>query len=269
MQKRHPKINKHNGNFMVTTRIQSIDRALSVLEIVSESSHSLHPTEIAGQLQLPLATTHNIIRSLYFRGYLSQDKTRKYVLGHKCFQLQIPLTEHFAHLKSITHKYVEELADKTGDTTAVGCEYNMDLHYVTYSLGAGEIIIQPRKDDANEQSMHISATGKVIIACNGIDYFKELLKMKKIKKYTDATIVDAGKMQQQIDFFKEKGFMLCYKERVNEIAAIAVAIYDKDNSFVGAIGQNFPAFFIDSKIVIPEERAELLKKYADKIKDEL
>jgi DNA-binding IclR family transcriptional regulator len=253
----------------VIPRIQSIDRALTILEIVSRSSAPLHPREIAEQIQLPLATAHNIIRSLFHRGYLVQDKTRKYLLGHKCLELQVPAVEHFAHLRRVSQKHLDALAAETGDTTAIGCEYNMGLYYVAHSLGAGEIIVQPTKDTDYGYSMNVAAIGKVIIANKGISFFQELLKMNRIRRYNDATIVDTDRMQEQIAFFHEKGFALCNRERSTEVAAIAVPIFDRDNTFVGGIGQNFPATYLDFKIVIPAERAELLTKYADKIRDEL
>jgi len=69
------------------TLIQSLDRALDILEIVRDGAGSLRSSDIAERAGLGVATAHNIIRSLYQRGYLAQDENSRYLLGPECFRL--------------------------------------------------------------------------------------------------------------------------------------------------------------------------------------
>jgi DNA-binding IclR family transcriptional regulator len=249
------------------SRIQSIDRALDVLEVVRDASSAIRAVDIAAKLQLPVATIHNIIRSLYCRGYLAQDESCKYLLGRECLNLNIAEIERFAYLAKPAEKYIKKLAAETGDTTAVYCEANMELFLIAACHGNGDLIVQKQQKFHN--SMHITATGKVIIAEKGIEYFENYKKQKKPEKFTEKTIVEVEQMKQQIELYKRNHYMFCDGEASFHIASIAVPILKKDGTFVAALGQNFPISYLLSKEVVFETRAKLLLKYAGDIQNEL
>ena len=248
-------------------RIQSIDRALDVLEAVRDAPSAIRAVDIAAKLALPETTVHNIVRSLYYRGYLAQDEHARYALGNACLNLGNAGAKRFAHLIKPAEKYVKKIASETGDTTAVYCQYNMDLFLIASCHGRGDLIVQESK--TIHDAMHRTATGKVIIAENGIDFFKQYAKRKKIKKVTDNTIIDAQAMEEQIAFYKQHGYMTCNGESSVHIASIAVPLFQNDGTFIAALGQNFPASFLLSGDRVFETRAELLGRYAKEIQNEL
>ena len=249
------------------SRIQSIDRALDVLEAVRDASSSIRAVDIAAKLELPVATVHNIIRSLYYRGYLAQDENCKYLLGNECFNLSIAGTKRFAYLAKAAEEYIRKLAAETGDTTAVYSEYNMELFLIAACHGGGDLIVQQQQKF--HSSMHVTATGKIIIAEKGIDFFKNYLKREKTEKFTEKTIVEVEQMKKQIEFYKHNHYMICDGEASFHIASIAVPLFKKDGTFVAALGQNFPISYLLSKEVVFETRAKLLHKYAGDIQNEL
>ena len=70
------------------TTIQSVQRALSILELFSYARPDLSLAEISQELGLAKATAHNLIRTLEGKGFLSQDlQTRRYRLGSRLLAL--------------------------------------------------------------------------------------------------------------------------------------------------------------------------------------
>ena len=86
--------------------IQSLDRALDILELVRDSAGAVRSSDIAEKVGLGVATAHNIIRSLYQRGYLAQDDNSRYLLGPECFKLYQGVSDNIAALRRVVEPAV-------------------------------------------------------------------------------------------------------------------------------------------------------------------
>ena len=61
--------------------VQSVDRALDIIEVLSEESGGLGITEIAKRLNMNKSTVHRIAATLLNRGYLAKDRDGSYKIG--------------------------------------------------------------------------------------------------------------------------------------------------------------------------------------------
>ena len=246
--------------------IQSLDRALDILELVRDNIDSMRASDIAVQLGLGVATAHNIIRSLFQRGYLAQDENNRYFLGPECFKFYSSAGNNFDELRNIVRVPIQVLADQTGDTTFFGCEYYGSLYCVAISSGKGQLVVNVKQNWL--EKLHSTAAGKIIIAQKGIEWYEKICKNNHPQKFTKNTITTIKAMNVEIQNIKNHGYALSDKECSNEVAAIGVAVFDKDKQFVGSIGQSFPAFYLENGKIDIKERTELLNSYAEKICNE-
>ncbi|MFA6713954.1 MAG: IclR family transcriptional regulator [Victivallaceae bacterium] len=247
--------------------IQSLDRALDILEIVRDSSTPVRSTDIAQQLGLGIATAHNIIRSLYTRGYLAQDDNSRYVLGPECFKLCRVISDVFEDLRQVVKNHVQKLSENTGDTAFFGVEHHRSLYCISVSMGKGQLVVSDKQEWL--EKMHCTAVGKIIIAERGIDWFEKLARQNPFKKFTGRTITSPAEMAAEIKGIKTSGYALSRDECSTGISALGIAVYDKNGKFVGALGQALPTAYLDSGEIIPEERVELLRATAKKIQNDL
>ena len=68
--------------------VQSIDRALSILEVLSDYSEGLGVTEISEKVDLHKSTVYRLLATLIYKGYVVQDlETNKYGITLKLFEL--------------------------------------------------------------------------------------------------------------------------------------------------------------------------------------
>jgi hypothetical protein len=65
------------------TLIQSVQRALRLLEVVAERDGRAPAKELARATGLPLPTTYHLLRTLTHEGYLQRLDDGSYVLGHR------------------------------------------------------------------------------------------------------------------------------------------------------------------------------------------
>ncbi|CUR58421.1 Transcriptional regulator (fragment) [metagenome] len=61
--------------------VQSVHRALDLVEVVARNGGSMSISEIASAIDLPLTTIHRLVRTLVERGYMAQLSDRRYSLG--------------------------------------------------------------------------------------------------------------------------------------------------------------------------------------------
>jgi IclR family acetate operon transcriptional repressor len=67
--------------------MQSVGRALGLVEHLADSGGPLGLSDLAAACGLPLSTAHRLLRSLVTKGYLYQDRDRRYRLGPRLVAL--------------------------------------------------------------------------------------------------------------------------------------------------------------------------------------
>ena len=60
-----------------TGGVQSVDRAIDLLELLADAGGESTLSELAGRTALPLPTIHRLMRTLLARGYVRQLPSRR------------------------------------------------------------------------------------------------------------------------------------------------------------------------------------------------
>lgn len=69
-------------------RVQVLDRALAILDVLAEADRELGPAELARRLSLHKTTIHRLLRVLERHRFVRQEKGHgKYTLGVRLFEL--------------------------------------------------------------------------------------------------------------------------------------------------------------------------------------
>ncbi len=82
------------------TRIRSVSRAATALELIAQNGGGISATEIATKLEMPLPTAYHLLNTLTDVGLLDKPDDRRYQLGPKvgllaeAFAAQLSAPEH-------------------------------------------------------------------------------------------------------------------------------------------------------------------------------
>ena len=99
-----------SGGEIVADTVQSIDRALSLLEILSSSKEGMGLLELGEASGLSKGTVHRLLYTLTENGYVKQlEKTGKYQLTMKMFVLGAKPVEKMDVLR-VARPYLENLS---------------------------------------------------------------------------------------------------------------------------------------------------------------
>ncbi len=242
--------------------IQSLERALDILETLEVSRESLRSIDIAEKLKLKTNTASNIIRTLYERGYLAQDEDRRYKLGARCWHLGA-CADKWSRIREKSLPVMHEVSEDTGELTFLGVLENFRLLCIGMFEGNG--VIRVAKEQVENDNLHCSASGKVLLAFLSDKEKETFFKKVKLVSYTQNTLSDEKSLRDEFIRIKEQGFATCQNEHSDAISAVGVPVFDKNGKVIASLAQSFPSYFIECKKISFAERAELLKRASQKI----
>ena len=242
--------------------VQSVERALDILDHVGDSDTPLGSTQLAQKLNLHTSTANNLIRTLYRRGYLSQTADGKYQVGLQCYRLG-STCDRWRILRELARIPMTELSESTGDNSVLASESGGRLITIANVEGSGDIVI------ANQHlffdHLYCTAVGKLLMAYSPPEFIEQFRKTRHLDRVTPKTIVDWTSLREEFVQIKASGFSLNRGESLSMVAAIAVPVFDVDGSLLCALGQPFPDYYIETKRVDVAERTGRLTECATAI----
>lgn len=212
--------------------IQSVDRALKILDLFNEQQSEMKITEISRKLDLNKSTTHSLLKTLKEHNYIKQDTdSGKYSLGLKLLERgQFMLNS--MDIREIARKYLIDLSATTGQTTHLVILEGMYGVYIDKVEGASAVVYSRI---GKRVPIHSSAVGKSLMAFRQQEEIEELLQSYQFFSQTDNTITDKQVYLDELAKVRSQGYSIDNEENEPGIYCIAVPIFDHTNQVVAAV----------------------------------
>lgn len=210
------------------TLIQSVQRALRLLEAVSERDGRAHAKELSRAAGLPLATTYHLLRTLAYEGYLQRLDDRSYALGHR---LDVVRSHGSAALAvARARPALEWLRDELG--SAVYLARHQDGEVVVV-----EIVDGPRAPRIDlwvgvHDAAHATALGKSILSQLDAPTREDYLARHPLHDLTPHTVVDRRSLRARLP--APDGLATDDEEYAVGVRCLAAPVATADG--VGALG---------------------------------
>ncbi|AJA49078.1 transcriptional regulator, IclR family [Clostridium pasteurianum DSM 525 = ATCC 6013] len=232
--------------------IQSIDKAIFVLEQVSKYNGKLTLTDISTALDMKITTLHGIISTLEYRDFLYKNpENGKYYLGVKLFEMG-KTYESDISLIDIIHPYIEKLANKFSETVHLAVPFKNKILYIDkvespYPLRLTSMV-------GTTEKAYDSAIGLVILAHLSAADCEKFIHEFNSEEQEDKKTTELMNIFKEI---KQNGFHIKF-EAENDFYCIASPLINSKSVVVGAIS-----------IVIPNHRYNdnLSKEISCKLKE--
>lgn len=245
--------------------VQSVDRTLCILELLSDYEEGLGITEIGEKLELHKSTVHRLLNTLIYKEYVKQNKnTSRYEITLKLFELGNKKLEKM-DLVTIAKPYLKELMEKTNEVTHLVVREGTDIIYMAKMEPFKSISVYTRL--GMSKPMYCTAMGKAMLSHMEDDEIQEIWNASYVQKLTDNTVVDFNKLKEKLIEAKEKGYAIDDQEVEIGIKCLGTVIRDYTGNVCGAISIS------SSILTLTEEKnvyfSKLILEYADKISKEL
>jgi IclR family transcriptional regulator, acetate operon repressor len=172
------------------TLIQSVQRALRLLEVISEHDGRARAKEIARVAGLPLGTTYHLLRTCAHEGWLQRLDDGSYVLGHRIDVVR----EHGTAARGVAHARpaLEWLRDELGGAVYLA-------RYVDGEIVVAEIVDSARAPRIDlwvgiHDAAHATALGKCILGQLPDADRKDYLARHPLYDLTPRTVVDRRRL---------------------------------------------------------------------------
>jgi DNA-binding IclR family transcriptional regulator len=218
--------------------VQSVDRALTVLEILAQRGIA-GVTDIAGELGVHKSTASRLVAVLESRGFVEQLSERgKYRLGFGIARLAGALTVH-RDLAHAGRAASEALAAELGETVNLAIADGARVINIGEVRGPGAVAVQNWVGQSTP--LHATSSGKALIA-HLAQPDRDALLGPELQRYTEYTITDPGQLARELDAVRERGWASTVEEYELGLNALAAPVRDHDGSVVAAISVAGPSF---------------------------
>ncbi|GAA1511887.1 allantoin degradation transcriptional regulator AllR [Sphaerisporangium rubeum] len=219
--------------------VQSVDRALDVLEALAERGGAAALSEIAARTGLPYGTIHRLLRSLLARGYVRQESDRRYALGGALVRLG-GVAEGMIGVWA--QPYLEKMVALSGETANLAV---LEGDFVVYVAQAAS----PRRlrmfaEVGRRVLPHSTAVGKVLLADR--PDAAAVLGRTGLPHRTEHTITAAGALLAELAVVRERGYAMDLGEEELGVHCLAVPVPDGGGRVVAAMSVSGPAERIDA-----------------------
>lgn len=241
--------------------VQSLDRALNIIEKLIEVQEGLGVTELSNSLGLHKSTVYRLLATLNYRGYVKKDsENNRYKVGMKLLEVGSGALENL-ELRKEVKPYLQQIKKETGETVHLGILDDYEVIYIDKEETLATIRMHSKI--GKRVPAHCTSLGKVFLAFSSPDLVEDMIRIKGLKKYTEDTITDQNEFKKHLQEVKDRGYAVDDQEMEEGIRCIAGPIFDYSGQIIAAFSISGPA------TRITEERMpdlfSIVKRYSDKI----
>jgi len=227
-------------------KIQSVERALSLLELLADAPDGVRLNDISNTLGLNVSTCHHLLGTLMDRNYVAQSgKDRAYFLGNKVLELSRSRMRQF-NLADATRGELQELNKRTGETVHLAVLQGDQLVTIAVldSYHAVRVVSAP---SGKADAAHATATGKAILAWLPETEIDRIIDHVGMTQFTEQTITDPEKLFEELRLVRRNGFSMDREEYQPGVICIGAAIRDHAGAVIGAFSCSIPTMRADRK----------------------
>jgi DNA-binding IclR family transcriptional regulator len=230
--------------------VQTIERMSLIFEELRLSPQGLSIKDLSERVALPKGTTHRLLKSLAYFGFVGQDvESKQYHLGFKLVELGNTLLSQL-DLRTLARPHLITLSQTTNET----------VHLVIFDQ---EKVLYLDKVESEENpsslrmastvgmriSAHSCAVGKVLLAALPKKELREFTKAKDLPRKTKKTITDADQFIAHLELVRTQGYAIDDEENEPGIRCVAAPIWNEMGHVVAAISISAPTIRISRKMI--------------------
>lgn len=208
---------------MSRERVQVIERATDILEILAEGAATL--TEISSRTGLAKGTAFRILSSLGYGDRVLKDPlTNRYVLGPGTWRLAQVASDALGSVALVAGPELTALWEATAETVTLNMRLGLERvciaelrspHPLLHTAGVGSRI-----------PLHVGASGKVILAFTEAEERERILDRLTFEPLTSATVTGREQLVEELDLVRRRGWAMSMGERIPGAAGVSVPVRD-------------------------------------------
>jgi len=234
-----------------TATVQSVDRAVTVLEILAREGDA-GVTEIAAELGVHKSTAFRLVAALEARDLVEQNTERgRYRLGVGILRLAGATTARLDLIQQ-SRGVCRRLAADVGETINIAVLADGGALYVDQV--AGPSALQLHNWVGQRIPLHATSNGKVLLAYLDDTPLADVVSTP-LERFTEHTITSLRKLSAEIRLVRERGYATAVDELEVGLTAVAAPIRNADGEVIASVSASGPGFRLAGERVAEVARA--------------
>ncbi|MBS3897356.1 MAG: IclR family transcriptional regulator [Dethiobacter sp.] len=226
--------------------VQSVERALTLIEILADESAPMSITEISKNVGLKISTVHRLLATLIHKGYVEQEgDSSKYKLTFKLLSIGQSAT-YPIDFRAKARPFLEELVDRCNETANLSILDNGEVVYIDQVESTNIVIVKMFSTVGSRRQAHCTGSGKVLLAYLPSEELHRVLGTMELKRYTNETITDVESLKKELERTRKQDYALDMGEREKDMRCVAAPVRKHGGQVVAAISVSGPSTRITS-----------------------
>jgi DNA-binding IclR family transcriptional regulator len=222
-----------------------LDRALAILEALSQDGPDLTLGQISESLGLHKSTAHRLIMVLERHKLLEKNPERgKYRLGLKLFELGTRAVSQL-DLRERARAFLERAVLETGETVHLCIYDDGEVVYVDKVEPGRSVRLASSVGRRNPA--YCTAVGKAIMAHLPESQVEHAVQKHGLRQLTRKTIGSMAELKTELAKVRETGYAVDNEENEEGVCCIGAVVRDFSGDPVAAVSASGPKFRIDGE----------------------
>jgi len=219
-------------------QVQSLSRALKLLNALSVHSQGLSLSEVAGFVGLPNSTAHRLLTTLQNERSVRFESERSlWLIGVQAFCVGAAFVRS-RDLVTIARPYMRRLMEQSGETVNLAIADRGEVIYIAQV--ETQKMMRAIAGPGGRAPMHCSGLGKALLAVADAAASEKLMAAMDLHRETAHTLVTLQDLKRDLDKVRAHGYAVDNEEIVVGLRCVAAVIYDEHSSPLAALSVSGP-----------------------------
>jgi len=202
-----------------TYKVQALDRAFAVLDLLGESETPLGLAQVAASLQLHKSTAHRFLMVLERHRMVERTANGKFRLGLRLFDFGNRAIEQY-DLRDRAQPHLRRLVAETEETAHLALLEAARVIYIDKIEPTRSVRMITRIGASNP--VHCTSVGKAILAFLPPERANEVLRRVRFERLTSRTISNMEALRTELEKTRRRGYAVLDAQRL-PVAAVSVS----------------------------------------------
>ncbi|MCP3406956.1 IclR family transcriptional regulator [Bradyrhizobium sp. CCGB01] len=213
--------------------VQSVDRALSILETLAEDDEGYRLSDLAVRTGLSASTVHRLLATLESRRFVQFDRAEsKWHVGVRSFTVGAS----FARRRNFSAQaipYLRKLRDLTRETANLAVVD--DEFIIVLTRMESREIMRSLTQVGGRVAMVTSGVGKAVLATYSDEDVGAVIRHHGMPRLTEKSIVRPSDLFKELEKIRKQGYALDDEEACMGLRCIAAVVYNDCGEPLAAI----------------------------------